>query len=821
MRAPHPPLLLLALLLACADEGASTASNTPDAWALDAVGVDVGAALDLSVAPRLDAGGPVGDAQPAVDAAAAPIGPFPMDDLTRVGVARFDLTPEGWEAWRDVAGPSCPKNRPDRYDGPLQRRGPSEPCEDVFDDTNGDGIFDAIYLGGDGPDRPAQGVDQDNPPEGRVLLLQRGQRIWLLVTLDIYALDAPRVEALTGRLSDALGLAPTQIALHATGITHGPDALGLSGPSLRLVAPEVYALFDKQLGLLEGLAIRDGVNAAWWDIVAARAANAARRAAARLKPGVARVATVTLMTPQDTPLRPPIDADGDGAYQDPEDLAAWRASQPLFARAPRLPDPPDGALRLLQFEDQRGGIISTLMIWGVRSQLASGALLSADTPGRARRHLEAAQPQSIALWITGAGAGIADEGALIPEVDEEGALIKGDRGAEAAAEGAEPAAPLIPAADPVEALARHLTRRALDALASAPTAALQLELRQRVVWLPLSNPRYSLAAQLGALPLLADWLSGRTITDAWASPLSASACFGLGCARHRLDAVELGPVTLLTSPGLLEDGLVQGREAICLRFDHQRAWTDLDMDGIEDEADPIIEQEARIGDLQRRARQPAPVNPQCFDAVAPLAHKRRWVLGGIGGGVGLMGSWTTHVNVFEGQLEPALALAATRPDLDLCGGAGCVDLGGLIDATLSHHAACVADIQGGHALLLAEDMGLGERRAEGWWIEGAMGQVIAEGGPLFLGPGAQAFTLKADLRGLNPVMLRLEDGDAIEILGLAPLALRDHPNAGEIWGASAPLGGDLIYNALCDLIEDCLPRPWLGDDPNAALPQGL
>ena len=159
-----------------------------------------------------------------------------QDGLTRVGAASFSLVPDRFETWNDRASSECPNNRIHRFDGRLDNAKPEDPCADTFDDADSDGVFDAIWLGGPGLDRPAKDVDSDNPPEGRVLIIARDDALSVILTLDLFELDRGRIELLTGRLRGRLGLGPHVLSIHSAGVRSGPDATGLAGPSRRISA---------------------------------------------------------------------------------------------------------------------------------------------------------------------------------------------------------------------------------------------------------------------------------------------------------------------------------------------------------------------------------------------------------------------------------------------------------------------------------------------------------------------------------------------------------------------------------------------------------
>lgn len=753
---------------------------------------------------------------------------WPQDGVVRVAAARFDATPEEFETWRDAAGPECPDNRPGRFDGRVDAPPSDAPCADTYEDANGNGRFDAIWLAGAGADRPAMALDDGNPPEGRVLLMTRGEIARLWVVLDVHAIDAAQVHRFQTEIAARLGLSPGQILVQATGSRSGPDVVGLSGPSIARFETGLSMRLGEGLGLLGSLPARSGLDKRWWDAVTARCAAAARRAAARLGSAQVRIGQATL--PVDgAPIEALPDLDADGLRNDADDLLAWRSAAQLLARSHRLPGRIDPQLKVIRIEgaDDLNPII--LVSWAVAPATSDAPILSADFPGHLRRFIEERHPGAVAIWTPG----VADDsvragaGAFIPAVDGEGRPI------DAAAEPVDVLADAAPADAPAHALGAFLGARALAAVADADATPLDLQVRSRYAWLPLTNPRFGIAARLRLMPGLGDWMTGRAVTDAWASGAQTPACGGLGCLRYRLDHIALGPVELLTTPGALDVGYALGREALAVPFDDQRNLLDLDGDAIADAVDALIEVLTRNDSHETAVTPSGPANPQRFDAIEGLGGERIWLLGRVNGGVGSAMPAESHQNVFEGQLEVLQRAVQAPPiaSINLCRNAfdcrGEITLGELVDLTWASQPNVLADLPGAHELWLLTDPP--REPIVDWHIEDADGTVVLFGGPLDLGPGRRAFVAEHDLvragvgRGhrlaLGPpgaVAHRLEIG------GVVPVELRTHPNAGDEWWSSSPAAGDQIYRVACELLYDgeCpTARGAQGDDPMQGLPR--
>jgi hypothetical protein len=812
--------------LAVGDEGIESSDATPEAGVL--------CALDEDCGDRAWCG--AGLCQPNQEIQMVSL---PLDGVTRVGAAGFDLTPPYWERWIDRAGPACPNNRPDRFEGRLDQPNPEDPCLDAFEDSDGDGFFDAIWLGGDGADRPAEGVDPNNPPAGRALVLARDGVLRIWITLDVHAVDAARVADFERRLRARLGVDEGQVVLHATGTRSGPDAVGLAGPSLALAGGDVgtrlHARLGGRIGLIDSVPFASGVDPAWWQATVERAATAAHQALRRAEPAQIKVAVATL------PLGPDgfdggeagavPDADGDGRANSVADLSAWRDRLPWLVRDDHLPPRRDARVGAVLFESTVSGrVLASVLVWAAAPAATVRPLLSGDVAGAARMMLES-HLNAPAVWLTGANADtvLAGRRAFVPQTDEVGRPIDA-QGRPVEVIDAAPAA-----VDPAAALGRFVAGRALAALAVVPAEPAILGVRTRYAWLPITNPRIGLAARLGVLGPFGDWLSGRVATRAWSSGAMTPACGGLGCARYRLERLDLGPVSLLSTPGALDGGLARGSERVEVDFADARNLRDLDNDGVPDAVDDEIHLQARGTLRETSVHLPGPLNPQRVEPSQGLGGERIWLVGRTNGGLGSMRPALSAPAVFEGQLEALVAFvqAPQQAGIAVCQlGYPCqseLDLGTLTELTLQAHPVALADVPGGHELRLVDGAFVASGEAQPWSISGPDGVLRGSGQTLVLGPGDRAYAADADLYALG-----VQPGDLLhvpgmrqrgfEVAGLVPVVLRDHPNTGDAWHASSAASGDLIYNVTCELLHDgACPqmRPVAdGQDPSHTLPRG-
>lgn len=846
MRTPWTALLLLALV-ACSEDAAI------DGTALDADrGADAGLA-DL---------GPQSDATPPTDAAEATDGPptpracthdedcpagtycdqictpagppalsWPHDGVARAAAAGFDITPEYQEPWTDRAQAACPDNRLGRFDGLIDAPPSDDPCADTYEDANANGQFDAIWLGGNERDRPATGVDNDNPPAGRVLVLSQDTHLQVVVVLDVHALEPAQAHGLAGRLGARLGLAPEHITLLATGNRSGPDTVGLAGPGLERFGTglALHGRLGGALGLVGGLPLRPGVPEGYFQTLAERAAGAIRQAGERLTPVRLRAGRAALPVPftaVEGALTLP-DADGDGVTNSAADRAAFAARRLPLARDRHLPGQIDPDLGVLLLEQAASGApVALIGTWGAAPATRRGSgLLSADFPGRFRANLERTWPGVVAIWLSGVGADtlIAGEDAFIPEVDGEGNLLDLQGFPTDLLDDA------APAGDPTTALGRLLAALARTVVTHSEPEPMTFAVTRRFAWIPLTNPRFGLAARLGLLPRLGDWLTGRAVSDAWASAMHAPACGGLGCLRHRLDRLDLGPLTLVITPGALDLGYALGRLEASLTFGDERNLLDLDADSLLDAEDPAITRQVSGNGREASITLSGPANPQLFPALVGLESDRVWLIGR-GPGVGSLLPRATAQNVFEGQLAPLLE-AVRMPavaEFDACGPWSCrgtIPLGELAHQAWTTQPELLADLPGAHELWLLDEPPA--QPVVQWRIEDPAGSVIAAGEHATLGPGRRAWLPEHDLPALGVhgghllIATTQDDVLRLPIGGIVPIELRQHPNPADAWTAASIGAGDLIYNAACDLLfQGACPhrRDYGADDPTPGLP---
>lgn len=128
------------------------------------------------------------------------------------GFSKVDITPKVFETWTDVNGDS----RYNPEDG------------DSFEDANGDGQFDAIWLAGFHNSRPAQGVL--DPLWARAMVLDAGDVKIALCVIDMVGFGNDEVIA-TRKLILENNPSLDYIIIASTHVHSSPDLVGQWGPS--------------------------------------------------------------------------------------------------------------------------------------------------------------------------------------------------------------------------------------------------------------------------------------------------------------------------------------------------------------------------------------------------------------------------------------------------------------------------------------------------------------------------------------------------------------------------------------------------------------
>jgi len=147
--------------------------------------------------------------------------PLVQDGTLYAGIARVDITPEIPETYTDLDGDTY-------FDGCMNDpAGSREGCDEPFDDANGNGVFDAVWMGGwGGGGRAARGVHDALYATALVVALD-GEYV-ALVSVDAVGLLEYRTSRMRAKLDDA-GFDAQRVIISADHTHQGPDTVGLWG----------------------------------------------------------------------------------------------------------------------------------------------------------------------------------------------------------------------------------------------------------------------------------------------------------------------------------------------------------------------------------------------------------------------------------------------------------------------------------------------------------------------------------------------------------------------------------------------------------------
>ena len=403
------------------------------------------------------------------------------DGTLRAAAARVDITPElaGKDrGWQDEDGDHV-------YDE-------AEPFEDV----DGDGVFDAVWIAGSQNARPATGVH--DPLWARVMVLDQGDVRVAVVVYDLIGWFIDDMERTRALLGPELGL--DHVIFASTHSHQSPDTMGLWGPT----------------------SLASGVDPAYMERVRTRTALALREAVAALEPVHVRVATTPTL-------------DGTGL------------ARPYLAdlRDPVVLDPTLTIVHLTSAAEP-GRTIGSLVHWSSHPEYVGfdNNLLSSDIVHYIRATIEDGAPATAAGGAAPGLGGVAVylQGVLGGQIGPWGARP-------IAADGSEVADASFAKA---EAAGTNVGRLALEALGrpgdfhDVPDP--RLAFRTGDLLLRVENVFYHVGALAGVLDRDFVGLDPERPIDDDNMPY----------VRSRVSYLELGPIAIVTAPGELHPELFVG-----------------------------------------------------------------------------------------------------------------------------------------------------------------------------------------------------------------------------------------------------------------------
>ncbi|MEO7097021.1 MAG: hypothetical protein ABI175_27425, partial [Polyangiales bacterium] len=98
---------------------------------------------------------------------------------------------------------------------------------DTFDDANGNGKFDAVWIAGYGTGRAAAGKDSDQ--EVRTFVLKQGNTTIAFVTIDFIGFMYDELQRIREELA-ATGTKISYVVMNASHVHEAEDTLGIWGP---------------------------------------------------------------------------------------------------------------------------------------------------------------------------------------------------------------------------------------------------------------------------------------------------------------------------------------------------------------------------------------------------------------------------------------------------------------------------------------------------------------------------------------------------------------------------------------------------------------
>lgn len=430
--------------------------------------------------------------------AATPYGMVLAEDgQLYAGVARVDVTPEGFETYTDLNGnhsfDGC-------YTDPAAER---TGCDEPYDDLNGDNHFDAVWIAGFGSSRAAMGVHDPITVTAVVLSLD-GEYV-ALVGVDALGVLENRVRDARDLLA-ADGFDRDRIVVSSSHTHQGPDTAGIYGIEDQLISG-TYAPFMESLAP----AIRDAVQAAAGEMVA-----------------VAPRQGVTTMSADTTLNGAPFGGSNPndrvlGGINDIRDPVV--AADQVFAMA---------------FEDTAGNRVATVIDASGHPETvgSDNDLLSADYPHFTRDWIER-RSGGLAVFLSGALGGMQSAlGAALPTVDEAGErVVDGTTGD-----------PVWDTTGEGWAFAETwgvLVAQAAEAALTDTTPWTSIRVRTAEALIPVDNISFKLAFQLSLLDTPDEYVVQDASCPGWGDPDL------FGCVPAGIWVLELGPNTLASFPGEL------------------------------------------------------------------------------------------------------------------------------------------------------------------------------------------------------------------------------------------------------------------------------
>lgn len=458
----------------------------------------------------------------------APLGmPLVEDGETYAGAAVVDVTPTVVETFDDLNGNAL-------FDGCLDDpAGGTEACPEGFTDADGDDWFDAVFIGGFDPERPAQGVRDGEGIYVRAVVIAHDGEYVALVSLDLVGLAHSRIDE-AGALLAADGFDVDKLLVTSTHNHQGPDTMGLWGDPLGGVP---------------------GFDETYQQTISQAIASAVRDAAAVMVPVDLAVGAQQMRD------RSP--------YFNGAAFGGRNPTRKMHGMVRDIRDPVivSDQLLAIQARDALGEVVFTLTSWSGHPEVLGGGnnLLNSDWVGVTRRVLQE-RYGGVALHVPESLGGMQSAlGGDLPLVLEDGTHVVVVCTAETVGDAADPCFGLevgstlldgdgleVPvwaehsSWDFVTSHGWHIAEAAIDILEGASVyEADPIRIDVERGYVPVRNIAYDLLGPQGIFDLGLD----DAVRDPELCPAAPET--QLGCLPFRVFRAQIGPVTLVTAPGEL------------------------------------------------------------------------------------------------------------------------------------------------------------------------------------------------------------------------------------------------------------------------------
>jgi len=434
------------------------------------------------------------------------------DGQIYAGAAVVDMTPEVVETYSDL-------NENDEFNGCLDDPAAAgSSCDEPFDDVNGNGVFDAVWIGGFGPGRAAMAVH--DPIEARAVVLSYAGEYIALVGLDLVGLTEIRIHAARDRLV-ADGFHIDHLIVASSHNHHGPDTMGLWGDPLTGVTGLDYEYQAR---------VEDAIE------------EVVRKAAGVMEPVELTVGTVN--------MRDQSDAFNGSMF------GGTNPTAKMHGMIHDIRDPVVVSDQLLVMQGAgKSGTVFTYTNWSGHPEVWGGVSeISSDWVGVTRDVLEATYGGIVVHQPESLGGMQSSLGGDLPLVDENGVHQF---------DGADPEWAEKGTWDYVNSHGWHIAEAAIAAL-DGGTSPSELPIRVEVeeMFLPVTNLSYEVLGPMGIFDLKIE----DAIVDNERCPEKLAGETNIGCIPARTFRLQLGPIGFTTAPGELVPEIARG-------FPSDAAWS--------------------------------------------------------------------------------------------------------------------------------------------------------------------------------------------------------------------------------------------------------